>query len=91
VKPDFCSVSRQLCFYIVWAESAHLVLAGYLNQIRQIADIAKRYQTIDPEGPLLHFPMSISEREWQVIENNSPDNLMDFIAATDTKSADPTE
>ena len=91
MKPDFCSVSCHLCFYIVWAESARLVLAGYLNQIRQIADIAKRYQTIDPEDPLLHFPMSISEREWQVIENNAPDNLMDFMAATDTKSADPTE
>ncbi len=51
----------------------------YLNQIHQIIDIAKRYNTIPDSDPLMQFFLSISEDDWRSIEANPPANLTDLL------------
>ena len=51
----------------------------YLHQIQQIADIARRYRTINPSDPLLNFLGSIGEEEWQQIERNPPEQIEDML------------
>jgi len=60
-------------------QSGSDITESYLNQIRQIIDIALRYHTINPNDKLLQYFLSISEEEWMTIENNPPDNMMDLI------------
>ena len=52
----------------------------YLQQIHQIADIARRYETIDPSDPLLNFLESIGEDAWQQIEKSPPWRVHDLLA-----------
>ena len=47
----------------------------YLNQIHQIIDIARRYDTIPQPDKLMDFFLSISEEEWRRIETDPPDDL----------------
>jgi hypothetical protein len=70
-------------------QQGEAIMDTYLNQIRQIADIARRYQTIAPDDALLHYLLSISEQDWREIENNPPDDLMDLAGAYDPRSARP--
>jgi len=51
----------------------------YYHQIHQIADIARRYQTIDPSDPLLGLLESIGEQDWQQIESNPPQRIEDLL------------
>ena len=65
-------------------QSGSDITETYLNQIRQIIDIALRYHTINPNDKLLRFFLSISEEEWMTIENTPPDDLMDSINSVGT-------
>ena len=51
----------------------------YLHQIRQIIDIARRYDTIDPDDQLLRFFSGMTEGEWATIERDPPDHLSSLI------------
>ena len=51
----------------------------YYHQIHQIADIARRYQTIDPSDPLLGLLETIGEQDWQQIESNPPQQIEDLL------------
>lgn len=52
----------------------------YLHQIHKIAEIARRYQTIDPSDPLLLFLESIGEEEWQKIESAPPERIEGLLS-----------
>jgi hypothetical protein len=52
----------------------------YLHQIHQIADIARRYQTIDLTDALLNYLQSADENMWQQIESNPPERVEDLLA-----------
>ncbi len=47
----------------------------YLNQVRQIIDIARRYGGLDEEDELARFFLSVSEADWRRIEADPPDTL----------------
>ncbi len=51
----------------------------YLNQIHQIIDIAKRYDTISREDPLMKYFLGITNEEWSKIESKPPGNLHDLV------------
>ncbi len=51
----------------------------YLHQIQQIIEIARRYETIDPDDELLTFLDGISDRDWAGIEADPPDHLSSLI------------
>lgn len=53
----------------------------YLDQVLQIADIARRYGTVAPEDPLLAFLDEVDEADWQRIERQPPRQLLDILAA----------
>jgi hypothetical protein len=55
------------------------ITESYLHQLQQVADIARRYNTIDPSDPLLNFLESIGEDAWQRIENNPPAHINDLL------------
>lgn len=63
-------------------QSGANITETYLNQIHQIIDIARRYQTIDTADPLMKYFSSISEEEWMAIEANPPEKLQDLIGAS---------
>ena len=52
----------------------------YLHQIHQIADIARRYHTIDLSDALLNYLQSTDEKMWQQIESNPPERVEDLLA-----------
>ncbi|MGB5385602.1 MAG: hypothetical protein WBN20_02330 [Eudoraea sp.] len=60
-------------------QSGANITETYLNQINQIIDIAKRYNTIPISDPLMKFLSSISEDEWRVIEANPPTSILDLL------------
>ena len=51
----------------------------YLDQIRQIIDIARRYDAIPPDDALLHFFETVSDDGWLGIEADPPDKLEDLL------------
>lgn len=53
----------------------------YLHQVRQIADIARRYGTIPPHDPLLAFLDEVDEQTWRRIEREPTPELLDILAA----------
>lgn len=61
-------------------QQGEAITETYLDQVHQIIDIAKRYQTIDTSDPLLVFLEGISEEEWQKIEIAPPDELGDLLS-----------
>lgn len=61
-------------------QQGEAITESYLNQVQLIADIARRYSTLDPSDPLLNFVETISEDEWQAIELNPPSNIEDLLA-----------
>jgi hypothetical protein len=60
-------------------QSGSNITETYLNQINQIIDIAKRYNTIATSDPLMKYFSSISEEEWSVIEAKPPKEIQDLI------------
>ena len=52
----------------------------YLHQVQLVADIARRYQAIDPTDPLLNFLDNIGEGDWLAIERNPPEDLSSLLA-----------
>ena len=52
----------------------------YLHQIHQIADIARRYHTLDLSDALLNYLQSTDEKMWQQIESNPPERVEDLLA-----------
>ena len=60
-------------------QQGEAITESYLNQVQLIADIARRYDTIDPSDPLLHFLENITEDEWQQVERNPPANIEDLL------------
>lgn len=60
-------------------QQGEAITESYLNQVQLIADIARRYSTLDPSDPLLNFVETISEDEWQTIELNPPRNIEDLL------------
>lgn len=55
------------------------ITESYLHQVQLIADIARRYRTIDPSDPLLNRVETIAEDEWQAIERHPPANIEDLL------------
>jgi hypothetical protein len=55
------------------------VTETYLNQYRQIIDIARRYNTIEDTDGLMEYFLSISEEEWRNIEADPPEDLMRLL------------
>ena len=51
----------------------------YLHQIQQITEIARRYETIDPDDALLTLFDEISDREWSAIEAGPPDDIASLV------------
>ena len=64
-------------------QSGDNITETYLNQIHQIIDIAKRYNTIEKTDPLLEYLSSISEEEWRKIE---VDPSKEFLAMINNHS-----
>jgi len=62
-------------------QSGDNITETYLNQINQIIDIAKRYNTIPDSDPLLKYLSSISEEEWRMIEADPPEEIQDLVMA----------
>ncbi len=60
-------------------QSGDNITETYLNQINQIIDIARRYNTIPITDPLMKYLSSISEEEWRKIEANPPESILDMI------------
>ena len=63
-------------------QSGSNITETYLNQIGQIIDVAKRYETIPTNDPLMKYFSSISEEEWREIEINPPKNISDLLKVT---------
>ncbi len=53
----------------------------YLDQIRQIIDIAERFGTVEPDDPLLAFLTDVDDRAWRQIERDPPRELLDILGA----------
>ena len=60
-------------------QSGDNITETYLNQIHQIIDIAKRYNTIEKTDPLMEYLSSISEEEWRKIEVEPPKEFLAMI------------
>lgn len=60
-------------------QSGENITETYLNQIHQIIDIARRYNTIEETDPLMEYLSSISEEEWRRIEVNPSKEFLAMI------------
>lgn len=60
-------------------QQGEAITETYLHQIHQIAEIARRYETIDPSDPLLLFLESIGEEQWQQIECAPPQRIEELL------------
>ncbi len=60
-------------------QSGENITETYLNQIRQIIDIAIRYRTIPAEDPLKNYFLAVSEEEWMNIQRNPPRDLQELL------------
>jgi hypothetical protein len=61
-------------------QQGEAITETYLDQVRQIADIAQRYGTIPPDDPLLEFLAEVDEESWARIEQDPPPELLDILA-----------
>jgi hypothetical protein len=61
-------------------QSGANITETYLNQIHQIIDIARRYQTIGMDSPAVQYFLSISEDKWREIEANPPERLSELYS-----------
>ena len=57
------------------------ITESYLDQVRQIIDIAQRFGTVRPDDPLLAFLADIDDRAWREIERDPPLELLDILGA----------
>lgn len=62
-------------------QSGEDITETYLHQVRQIADIARRYGTVPPDDPLLTFLDEVDEDAWRRIEQEPTTELLDILAA----------
>jgi hypothetical protein len=62
-------------------QSGEAITETYLHQVRQIADIARRYDTVPPDDPLLTFLDEVDEDAWRRIEQEPTQELLDILAA----------
>lgn len=60
-------------------QQGETITETYLNQVRQIADIARRYGTISPDDPFLRFLDEVDEETWLQIEQDPPDELLALL------------
>jgi hypothetical protein len=51
----------------------------YLNQVRQIIDISRRYGELDEDDELARFFLTVSEEQWRRIEADPPDSLTELL------------
>jgi hypothetical protein len=51
----------------------------YLDQIRQIIDIARRYRTVPSDDPLIGFFDGVDDRTWLRYEQDPPEELLDLV------------
>lgn len=51
----------------------------YVDQIRQIIDIALRYGTISADDPLIAFVAGVNDQSWLRIEQDPPRELLDIL------------
>lgn len=51
----------------------------YVDQVRQIADIAQRYQTIPSDDPLIRFIDEVDDQAWSRFEIDPPRELLDIL------------
>lgn len=61
-------------------QSGEDITETYLHQVRQIADIARRYGTVPPDDPLLTFLDEVDEDAWRRIEQEPTPALLDILA-----------
>jgi hypothetical protein len=52
----------------------------YVDQIRQIIDIALRYETIPVDDPLISFVAQVDDQAWLRFEQDPPRELLDILA-----------
>ena len=62
-------------------QDGEAITETYLDQVRQIADIARRYDTISQDDPLLTFLAEVDEEAWLQIEQQPTPELLDILAA----------
>ena len=60
-------------------QQGEAITETYLDQVRQIIDIARRYRTIPTDDPLLRFLEDVSEQRWAEIEVAPPERLGDLL------------
>ena len=53
----------------------------YIDQIRQIIDIAERFGTVQPDDPLLAFLADVDDQAWRAIEQDPPRELLNILGA----------
>jgi hypothetical protein len=54
------------------------ITEAYLNQVRQIIEISRRYGELDEDDELARFFLGVSEAEWRRIEANPPNTLTEL-------------
>jgi hypothetical protein len=54
------------------------ITESYLDQVRQIIDISRRYGVLDEEDELARFFLDVTEEEWRRIEANPPHTLAEL-------------
>lgn len=51
----------------------------YIDQVRQVIDIARRFGAVEPDDPLLEFMADVDEERWLAIEQDPPRELLDIV------------
>lgn len=62
-------------------QGGETITETYLDQVRQIADIARRYGTIPSDDALLSFIDEVDDEAWQRIEERPTPELLDILDA----------
>ena len=60
-------------------QQGEAITETYLDQVRQIADIARRYGTIPLDDPLLGFLDEVDEEAWREIERQPTPALLEIL------------
>ena len=62
-------------------QNGESITETYIDQVRQIIDIAERFGTVEPDDPLLAFLADVDEQAWRAIEQDPPRELLDIVGA----------
>lgn len=57
------------------------IIETYIDQVRQIIDIAERFGTVERNDPLLAFLADVDDQAWRAIERDPPRELLDILGA----------